>query len=88
MHMHVQRNQPHDIIKYIVDAATTKCKRGEARESLNMIRLLCTARKRMEVWLSSDDAIMVKRLDESIRSLLIGVATFFLFDHSFFPIRP
>jgi len=29
--MHVQRNQPHDIIKYIVDAVTTKYARDKER---------------------------------------------------------
>ena len=42
-----------------------------------MIRLLCTARKRMEVWLNSDDAIRVSRMYENIRSLVIEIATFF-----------
>ena len=88
--MHVQRNQPHDIIKYIADsaaAATTKCERKRERErkTLNMIRLLCTASDRMEVWLSSDDAIRVKRLHENIRSVTIKIASSF-FGSVFFSI--
>jgi hypothetical protein len=87
---HVQRNQPNDIIKYIVDAATTKYEREREREgekTLNMIRLLCTASDRMEVWLSSDDAIRVKRLHENIRSLTGKIASLFLYS-IFFSIRP
>jgi hypothetical protein len=86
--MHVQRNQPHDIIKYIVDAVTTKYARDKERErrkkTLNMIRLLCTASDRMEVWLSTDDAIRVKRLHENIRSLTIKIASLFIFYIQYF----
>lgn len=86
--MHVQRNQPHDIIKYIVNAATTTTAintRERERATLKMIRLLCTASDRMEVWLSSDDAIRVKRWHDSIRSSTIKTAShFFLFTRLFF----
>lgn len=89
--MHVQCNQPHDIIKYIVDAVTTKYERERKRrgeKTLNMIRLLCTASDRMEVWLNRDDAIRVKRLHENIRSLAIKIASLLFFTQSVFSIRP
>lgn len=89
--MRVQRNQPHDIIKYIVDAVTTKYESGERKrqkKTLNMIRLLCTASDRMEVWMNSDDAIRVKRLHENIRSLICYIGTFFFLYSIFFSIRP
>jgi hypothetical protein len=46
IYMHGQRNQPHDIIKYIVVAAamtkreTEKGREREREKTLNMIRLL------------------------------------------------
>lgn len=92
--MHVQCNQPHDIIKYIVDAVTTKYERDREkkkkreRKTLNMIRLLCTASDRMEVWLNRDDAIRVKRLHENIRSMTIKIASRLFFTQSVFSIRP
>lgn len=87
--MHVQCNQPHDIIKYIVDAVTTKYERDRERrerekKTLNMIRLLCTASDRMEVWLNRDDAIRVKRLHENIRSMTIKIASLLFFIQSVF----
>ena len=48
-----------------------------------MIRLLCTASDRMEVWLSSDDAIRVKRLHENIRSLTSKIASIFYIQYFF-----
>ena len=35
MHIHAQRNQPHDIIKYIVDAVLTKYDTEREREEEN-----------------------------------------------------